>query len=172
MLPCGLIDLRLLLELSDRPDVCDPWLSGARPPLRMGDNLVALTNGAHTDGVDLGTCSDGRRVNMRSTFRAKRLRPLVSALGGLDVDFRFARKQPESVFPCEGVHAERRAGECLAVSAIAEQGIVRLNLGFKGDVSAVTTPVDFHGAYPPLSHRSPGEINRSFGIADRSEMGH
>src|SRR5262249_48878366 len=36
------------------------------------------------------------------------------------------------------------AGECLAVSAIAEQGLVRLDLGFKGNVSAVTTPVDFH----------------------------
>jgi len=46
------------------------------------------------------------------------------------------------------VHAERGAGECLAVSAIAEQGFVRLDLGFKGDVSAVTTPVDFQGAYP------------------------
>ena len=39
---------------------------------------------------------DGRSINMRSTFRAKRLRPLVSALGGLDVYFRFAREQPEA----------------------------------------------------------------------------
>ena len=128
--------------------MCDPWLSGARPPLRIGDDLVALTNGAHTYGVNLGTCSVGRRVDMRSTFRAKRLWSLVPAFGNLDVDFRFAREQPESAFPCEGVHAERRAGECLAVSAIAEQGLVRFDLGFKGDVSAVTTPVDFHGAYP------------------------
>ena len=75
---------------------------------------------------------------------AKRLRPLVSGFGGLDVNFRFAREQPESVFPREGVHAERGAGECLAVSAIAEQGLVRLDLGFKGNVSAVTTPIDFH----------------------------
>jgi hypothetical protein len=43
------------------------------------------------------------------------------------------------------------------VSAIAEQGLVRLDLGFKGDVSAVTTSVDFHGAYP-LHIVSPGEI--------------
>ena len=97
----------------------------------MGNDLVALTNGAHTDGVNLGACSDGRRVDMRSIFRAKRLWPLVSAFGGLDVDFRFAREQPESVFPREGVHAERGAGECLAVSAIAEQGLVRLDLGFR-----------------------------------------
>ena len=128
--------------------MCDPWLSGARPPLRIGNDLVALTNGAHADGVNRGACSDGHRVDMRSTFRAKRLWPLVSAFGGLDVNFRFAREQPESVFPREGVHAERGAGECLAVSAIAEQGFVRLDLGFKGDVSAVTTPVDFQGAYP------------------------
>jgi len=114
----------------------------------MGDDLVTLMNGAQTDGVNLGACSDGCRVDMRSTFRAKRLWPLVSAFGGLDVNFRFAREQPESVFPREGVHAERGAGECLAVSAIAEQGFVRLDLGFKGDVSAVTTPVDFQGAYP------------------------
>jgi hypothetical protein len=85
---------------------------------------------------------------MRSTFRAKRLWPLVSALGGLDVDFRFARKQSESVVPRKGVHAECRAGKCLAVRAIAEQGLIRLDLSFKGDVSAVTTPVDFQGAYP------------------------
>jgi hypothetical protein len=81
---------------------------------------------------------------MRSTFRAKRLWPLVAAFGGLDVDFRFAREQPESIFPREGVHAECRAGERLAVGAIAEQRLVRLDLGFKGDVSSVTTPVDFH----------------------------
>jgi hypothetical protein len=81
---------------------------------------------------------------MRSTFRAKRLWPLVAAFGSLDVDFRFAREQPESVFPREGVHAECRAGERLTVGAIAEQGLVWLDLGFKGDVSAMTTPVDFH----------------------------
>ena len=81
-------DLRLFFELPHRPDVCDPWLSGARPPLRMGDDLVALTNGAHADGVNRGACSDGHRVDMRSTFRAKRLWPLVSAFGGLDIDFR------------------------------------------------------------------------------------
>src|SRR5215468_8730845 len=109
-----------------------------------GNDLVALTNGAHADGVNLGACSDRRRVDMRSTFRAKRLWPLVAAFGGLDVDFRFAREQPESVFSREGVHAECRAGERLAVSAIAEQGLVRLDLGFKGDVPAMTTPVDFH----------------------------
>ena len=104
------------------------------------------------NGVNLGASSDGHRVNMRCTFRAKCLWPLVSALGGLDVDFRFAREQPESVFPREGVHAERGAGECLAVSAIAEQGLVRLDLGFKGDVSAVTTPNRFSWVPIPSCH--------------------
>src|SRR5215831_1308052 len=148
----GLIDLRLLFERSHRPDVCEPWLRGAGPPLRAGDDLVALTNGAHADGVNLGACSDRRCVDMRSTFRAKRLWPFVAAFGGLDVDFRLARKQPESVFPREGVHAECRARERLAVGAIAEQGLVRLDLRFKGDVSAVTTPVDFHLDPPQRVH--------------------
>jgi hypothetical protein len=69
-----------------------------------------------------------------------------TAFGGLDVDFRLSPEQPD--FSREGVHAERGAGEYLAVSAIAEQGLVRLELGFEGDVSTVTTPVNFHDAIP------------------------
>jgi hypothetical protein len=143
-LACGLIDLRLLFELLYRPDVYDPWLRGARPYLYKRDNLVALTNRTYTYGVDLGACSGRRGVDWRPTFRAKRLRSLVSAFAGLDVDFRFAREQPESALPSEGVHAKCGAGECLAVGAIADEGLLRLDLGFEGDVSAVTTPVDFH----------------------------
>lgn len=103
----GLIDLRLRFELWDRPELCDPWLSGAGPPLRMRDDLVALTNGPQADGINLRARSGGARVDMRSTLGAKRLRPLVSALGSLDVDFRVAGKQPESVFARKGMHAER-----------------------------------------------------------------
>ena len=65
-------------------------------------------DGAHADGVNLGAWPDGRGVDMRSTFWAKRLRPLVSALGGLDVDFRFARKQLETIFA--GVHDDAERG--------------------------------------------------------------
>src|SRR6266705_391165 len=59
----GLVDLRLLFKLSHRPDVRDPWLRGARPYLHLGDDLVALTNGAQSNGVNLGSCSTCRRIN-------------------------------------------------------------------------------------------------------------
>ena len=40
----GLIDLRLLLDLSHRPNVPDPRLRGARPYLHIRDDLIALAN--------------------------------------------------------------------------------------------------------------------------------
>ena len=118
--------------------------AGASPPLRLGDDLIALPDGAHADGVNLRACSGRGRVDVRATFRAKRLWPLVAAFSGLDIDFWLAREQPESIFPRKGVHAECRPGEHLAVSAIAKKGLVQLNLGFKCDVSAVTAAVNFH----------------------------
>src|SRR5262249_5657066 len=88
----GLIDLRLLFNLSHRPDVRDPWLRGARPHLHLRRDLIALTNCAYSNGVNLGSCSGCRRINWRSTFRAERLWPFIPAFAGLHVDFQFARK--------------------------------------------------------------------------------
>src|SRR4051812_16000696 len=103
----SLIDRRLLFELSHRPDVRGPWLRRARPYLHTWGDLVALTYGAHANGVDFGPVTSGRRVNWRSTLWAKRLRPLIPTFAGFDVDFQLAREQFERVFSRVRVHAER-----------------------------------------------------------------
>jgi hypothetical protein len=54
------------------------------------------------------SCTVRRRVYVRSTFRAERLWPLIPAFAGLDVDFRFARKQLETIFA--GVHDDAERG--------------------------------------------------------------
>jgi hypothetical protein len=105
----GLINLRLLFDLSHRPELRDPWLRGARPYLHTRGDLIALTNCACSNGVSLGSCPDCRRINWRSTFRAERLWPFIPAFAGLDVDFQFARKQLESIFAGVRDHAERGA---------------------------------------------------------------
>src|SRR4029453_3856677 len=71
-----LIDRRLLFALPHPPDVRDPWLPRASPYLHIGGDLIALTNCTHSNGVNLGSCTDRRRVYVRSTFRAERLWPL------------------------------------------------------------------------------------------------
>src|SRR5262249_33852319 len=104
-----LVNLRLLLDLSHRPNVRDPWLRGAMPNFHIRGDLVALTNGTDSNGVNLGSCPNRRRINWRSTFRAERLWPFIPALAGLDVSFQFAREQPESTFPSIRDHAKRGA---------------------------------------------------------------
>jgi hypothetical protein len=76
-----------------------PMAATSETILHTRGDLVALTNGAHSNGVHLGSFTNGRRINWRSTFRAERLWSLVPAFAGFDVDFQFARAQFERVFP-------------------------------------------------------------------------
>src|SRR5207249_9256479 len=78
-------------------------------------------------------------MNWCSTFRAERLWPSIPAFAGLDVDFQFTRKQLERVFPSVRDHPERGARQRLAVGAMADQGLGRVDLRLVGNVSAVTT---------------------------------
>src|SRR5207249_5719445 len=83
-------------------------------------------------------------MNWCSTFRAERLWPSIPAFAGLDVDFQFTRKQLERIFPSVRDHSERGTRQRLAVGAMADQGLGRVDLRLVGNVSALQTPIDFH----------------------------
>ena len=82
------IEMGLHISSLDRSQVLEPCLSGPEPILVTGNEFVTLTDRANAEDNDFGTLSWGSRINRRSAIRAERLLTFVSALSGLDINFR------------------------------------------------------------------------------------
>src|SRR5262245_56198105 len=118
--------------LGSGTEVGKPALRGSAPHLLSWDQLIALPDGADADGQR--RCSaDSARVDRRSAIRAERLFAMIAALGGLHVDLRPARQEPEAVAFARDVDPECRAGERLAVGAMTDQDLGRIDLRLVGD---------------------------------------
>lgn len=78
--------------------------------LLLWDKLTALARSADADDVGLWSLTNASRIDRRSAFGAKRLRPLRPPFAGLDVDFQLASEELESAFAGECDRAKGRTG--------------------------------------------------------------
>jgi hypothetical protein len=134
----------LLLDLADRFEFSEPRPRRTAPKLKPRYDLIALTESANTDTIDLRAIADGGGVDVGATVGTKRLHPAAAALGDLDVDFRFTGVKLEAVLDGREDRAERRARQLLAVGAVTDPGVHRLGLGLEGDLAAVASAVELH----------------------------
>ena len=80
--------------------------------------------------------------------------PFGPAFACLDVDLQFAREKLEGIFAGEGDRAKCGTRQDLAIRAVADHNLLRVNLGRIGDVPAVAASIDLHtGFLPANSHR-------------------
>src|SRR5262245_3945322 len=144
----GAIEHQFFFERTHGANVAEPFLLRARPDLRFWDQLIALADAAEPHDVDFGPVAGCRRVDRRAALRTERLQPLVPVLRRLDVDLGRAGAQREAVGAREDDSTERRAGEHLTISAMADHHVLRVGLGFVGDAAAKAAAVDFHASPP------------------------
>src|SRR5690606_5524428 len=86
------------------------------------------------------------REKRRAAVRAEALCALVAALRGLHVDARLAAQQLEAAAHARHVDPVGGAGAGLAIGAVAYRHLLRVDLGFVGDLAAMACAVDFHVA--------------------------
>src|SRR5690349_15700867 len=118
----------------------------AAPLLEPGLQLAALAQRADAQRNDLCRLVR-RRVDRGSALRAESLHALRAALRRrLDVLLDRPAFRRESAFERRHVHAERRPGRVLAVRAMADPDLLRIDLGSERDVSAMTAAIYSHGS--------------------------
>src|SRR5208282_2594024 len=71
--------------------------------------------------------------------------PLIAAFGRFDVDFWGSGSQNETGCGRLYIDSIGGTGERLAIRAVTNPHGVRVDLAFKGNLSAVATAFDFHG---------------------------
>src|SRR3954469_17868127 len=126
-------------------ELVDPWQRRAAPHLRAWRQLRPLAQRADAQVVH-------GRVFLRcgpkpgTACRAKRLSSAVAALGRLHVDLWLAGGQPKPFLRYLQVEGECRAGERLAVRAVAYARFCRVGVRLEADRAAVTAAMDFHAA--------------------------
>lgn len=75
----------------------------------------------------------------------------VAAFRRFNVDLGCSRSQHETGRGRLHIDSIGGAGERLAISAVTNPHSARVDLGFKGNLSAVATAFDFHGLLPALT---------------------
>src|SRR5215510_3168722 len=114
-----------------------------------GRQLISRTKRADARAENLRIRPHRSRVDRRAAVRAECLLAFVSALSGLDVDLRYARKKPKRALNGRHHRAEGGARQSLAIGAVANHDLSWIDLGLEPDRLAVTTAGNFHG--PSLS---------------------
>ncbi len=143
-------------------DAVHPRQRGAPPDLPSRRECRALGDAVHAQRVALRVL-DGTRVDWSPAIVAESMAALGAALGRLDIALR--RAAPEHELRCRrwDVRAKCRAGEALAVGAVAQRDRGRIDLGLEGDLSAVAAPVDLHASGPTFD--SVRRTSTSIGLA-------
>src|SRR6516225_7964089 len=121
----------------------------AEPVLPAWDEVTALAQDSHPYHVGrLLPLPRRGRIDRRAAARTERLQAWIAALGGgLEVCRRLTR-YAKGRTGNRNIDAEGRAGAGLAISAVANRGLLRVRFAFDPDVSAVARAVDFHGFVP------------------------
>ena len=163
---------RLLGELFDRRQIGQPGLGGPRPNLAPWNERVSLAHCPGANRKHLRIVWSGR-VDGRSALRTESLRSLCATLAGLHIDLRLPCEKPETISWSENVRAECRSRQRLAVCAMTNSDVLRVDRRLVGDEPAVASPVNLHDANPlPVVTVTPNARAESppSGEARRSEF--
>ena len=89
-----------------------------------------------------------RRKDGCSALGTKSVRPLGAAFGGLHVQLRFPGKKLEAFLRCVHVDPICRAGQRLAIGAMANSHRFGIDFGLVRDVTAMASALNVHGDLP------------------------
>src|SRR5439155_20483891 len=136
--------LWLALEALHTGEVHRPGEGRAAPALPCRTQLGAAAECAHPQAIGRRVGPRGRRIDRCAALRAERVRPLVPAFSGLDVDLRCSAPQNEGAGQTWHRGAKGGAGEGLAVGAMANSDLGRVDFGLEADLTAMAGSGDFH----------------------------
>jgi len=131
--------LWLVLEALDTGHVHRPGQRRAAPTLLCRTQLGATVERAHPQPIGRWVGARGRRIDRCAAFGAERVRPLVPAFSGLDVDLRCSALQDKGAGQARHVRAKSGAGEGLTIGAMADPDLGRVDLGLKADLTGRIT---------------------------------
>src|SRR6185295_13284348 len=118
----------LFFEPGEPGEVLRPGQGGAEPALRLRAQLPPLLDGAHAQPVDLPV-GHGRGEERGAALGAEPLCAGIAAVGRLlHVDLRLARDELEGALLALHVGAIAGARAGLAVRAMADRDLVRVDL--------------------------------------------
>src|SRR5215472_8447068 len=141
------------------PEIVDPWCGRAAPDLPCGPEPTTLAYTAPADPEIIGpTLAAGEQ--RRATVAAEMLVAGVAVVAALSVHPRRRAGQMDVLRGADHGYAIGRAGQRLAVRAMADRYLHRVDFGLVGHASAMALPVDPHRRTPkkkrrpkaPLSH--------------------
>ena len=134
----------MALEALDTGEVHRPSQRRAAPALLCRTQLGATVERAHSQAIGCRVGARGRRIDRCAAFGAERVRPLVPAFSGLDVDLRCSAPQNKGAGQARHVRAKSGAGEGLTIGAMADPDLGWVDFGLKADLTAMTASGDFH----------------------------
>src|SRR5512134_3587443 len=125
-----------------RAEVHRPRQRRAAPHLRLRRELRALAHRAQAQVEHLRILLR-RGPEARAAIRAERLRAAIAARGGLYVELGLAAELEAFLRHLDERHVGR-AGQRLAVGAVADAGLLRVGFGLIAHLAAVAAAFDFH----------------------------
>src|SRR5207244_12525443 len=108
------------------------------------DALGIALRGIHGTGID-----------QRAAITAEGVAAFVAAFGCLHITLWRAAAEDKMLGRRRDIYTERRAGERLAVGAVADGECSGIDLRFEGDLPAMAVSVDLHASFP-LMYRGSG----------------
>src|SRR6516225_4356437 len=139
--------LWLALEALHAGEVHRPREGRAAPPLPCRTQLGAAVERPHPQAIGLRVGARGCRIDRCAAFGAERVRPLVPAFSGLDVDLRCSAPQNEGAGQAWHRGAKGGAGEGLAVGAMTDSDLAWVDFGLEADLTAMAASGDFHRCF-------------------------
>ena len=136
--------LWLALERLHGGEVHRPREGRAAPALPRRTQLGAAVEGAHPQAMGCLVGARGRRIDRCATLGTERVRPLIPAFTGLDVDLQCPAPENEGAGQAWHRGAKGGAGEGLTVGAMADPHLARVDFGLEADPAAMAAFADFH----------------------------
>ena len=144
--------------------ILSPCQRRGAPDLRAGLQLPTLIYRSQSDPNLLGVFILSRRIDRRSAISTEKLQPPTTVVRGLDVKPGRARRYLKMAALCADAHPVGGSRQSLAVGAVADRYVLRIDLGFISDLFALACAIDVHVSPPSqtldISVRRPGSRQR------------
>src|SRR6476659_8056050 len=144
----------MLLDLGNGVQFFEPGLRRATPDLQLRSQHVALAQAADAKAVKCRIVDGVRPIDRCAALSAEGLGELVAAVSLLHIDLRFSRQQLERAGRRSDHGAEGAARKGLAVGAMADQDLFRIDLGLEGDAATVTASIHLPRLAPVCQGRA------------------